>query len=144
MGGLLLFWIMNVNNGFAWLTIELGWKWKEDYGDYLVTVVSQGKSMTRILCFIPTIISHHQPTTFLLLQPSLGIVSIAQWESVLVVGGQQFAQIGNYFPLWKDLLLSISPSKHNRFKIPNKTKSLKSCKEVELKLKRWMVIKDDW
>ena len=24
----------------------------------------------------------------------------AQWESVLVVGGQQFAQIDNYFTIW--------------------------------------------
>ena len=24
----------------------------------------------------------------------------AQWESALVVGGQQFAQIGNYFTIW--------------------------------------------
>ena len=31
--------------------------------------------------------------------PRLPVIQsvIAQWESVLVVGGQQFAQIGNYF-----------------------------------------------
>ena len=40
----------------------------------------------------------------------------AQWESVLVVGGQQFA----HFTIWKNFLLSISPSKHNQFKTHKK------------------------
>ena len=46
--------------------------------------------------------------------------NIAQWESVLVVGSQQFSQIGNYFTIWKNLLLSISLSKHNQLKIHKK------------------------
>ena len=29
--------------------------------------------------------------------------TIAQWENVLVVDGQQFAQIANYFTFWKNL-----------------------------------------
>ena len=29
-------------------------------------------------------------------------MNMAQWESVLVVGGQQFAQIGHYFTIWKN------------------------------------------
>ena len=49
---------------------------------------------------------------------------IAQWESALGVDGKQFAQIvklvGNYFTIWKNLLLSIFPSKHNQFKIRKK------------------------
>ena len=47
-------------------------------------------------------------------------LTIGHWESVLVVGGQQFAQIGNYFTIWKNLLLSIPPSKHNQSKIRKK------------------------
>ena len=47
-------------------------------------------------------------------------VTNAQWKSVLVVGGQQFSQIGNYFTIWKNLLLSISLSKHNQLKIHKK------------------------
>ena len=37
-----------------------------------------------------------------------------------MVGGQQFVQIGNCFTIWKNLFLSISPSKHNCFKICKK------------------------
>ena len=49
------------------------------------------------------------------------IIYNPQQESVILVGGQQFAQIGNYFTIWKNLLLlSISPSKHNQFKIRKK------------------------
>ena len=47
------------------------------------------------------------------------MIITAQWESALGMGGQQYAQIGNYFNIWKNLL-SKSPSKHNQFKIPKK------------------------
>ena len=46
--------------------------------------------------------------------------TIAQWENVLVVDGQQFAQIADYFTFWKNLFLSISPSKHYCFEICKK------------------------
>ena len=36
---------------------------------------------------------------------SMLVVDTAQWESVKEVGGQQFAQIGNHFTNWKNLLL---------------------------------------
>ena len=49
--------------------------------------------------------------------------SSAQWESVLVVGSQQFAQIGNYF-YYLEKPLSISPSKHNQFKIRKKCRDI--------------------
>ena len=37
-----------------------------------------------------------------------------------------FAQIGHCFTIWKNLLLSISPSKHNQFKIHKNVYFLKS------------------
>ena len=48
---------------------------------------------------------------------SMLVVDIAQWESVLVVGGQQFAQIGNYYTIWKNLLLLISPSNRKKCRV---------------------------
>ena len=37
------------------------------------------------------------------------LLHIAQWESALRVGGQQFAQIDNYFIIWKYLFCQYLP-----------------------------------
>ena len=56
--------------------------------------------------------------SLVMIMPIVSIfASSAQWESVLAVGGQQFAQIGNYLTIWKNLLLSVSPPKQNHSKI---------------------------
>ena len=46
------------------------------------------------------------------------------------LGGQQFAQIGNYFTIWKNFLLPISPSKHNQSKICKKCHDILSLPKL--------------
>ena len=45
------------------------------------------------------------------------IFIIAQWGSALVVGSHENEHFSNYFTIWKNLILSLSVSKHNHFKV---------------------------
>ena len=55
----------------------------------------------------PVVQYNHHPTT-------------AQGESAPVLGGHKNEHFSNYFTIWKNLVLSISPSKHNHFKVHKK------------------------